>query len=114
MAITGGIQTSTVVVSLTIALKPVTSTNTVNWNDSSLLAPASSRRPPNICAAPVRTMAADSTNIEVTISSAGLPKPWNACPGVKIDCRPASVGCQGTSSESMTSSAVTSGRRRCV
>ena len=97
-----------------MALNPVTRNSTVTWNDSSLRAPSSSRRPPSRLAAPVRTIAAESTNIDATISSAGLPKPWKASPAVNMAFMPSSVGCHGTSSDSITSSAVTSGRSRCV
>ena len=47
-------------------------------------------------------------------SSAGLPKPWKACPAVKMASRPSAVLCQGTSRDNITSSAVTSGRKRWV
>ena len=100
--------------SFTNALNTVTTVRTVSWKRSSVPEPAARILPPSSCAAPVRTIAADSTNIEATITSAGEPKPWNASVGVSTPWRAGlpSVVHSGSKSASNAISAVTSGRTR--
>ena len=72
-----GRKTSTTVVSLMNIEARVLVPRTASWSSHSRSAQARKIRTPNTSAAPVRTRAAPTTNIEVTMITAALPKPEN-------------------------------------
>ena len=70
-----GMNTSTTVVSFMNMENSVDRPRMANCSSASLRAQARNSLPPSRSAAPVRTIAAPSTNIAVTMMTATLPKP---------------------------------------